>query len=221
MVNVALIVPVMTNFEGFTRLMASVDIRILPIVVPNYEENRGVSWAWNDGMNNAIASDVAIITNDDIVFEMGCLRRMVDILAYTPGMDLVSAVNTRDFPEPGSGSVHEVDYSCFAVKPESFIRKFGYFDENFFPAYFEDNDMYRRIELAGGMQRKLLEARMYHKGSQTQLGGSKRVVSHEAFEANRAYYRNKWGGIPGEETFDAPFNGLTGMTYKDWVRLDS
>lgn len=216
MERVALIVPVLVNFEGLTRLMASVDREVVPIVIPNYENNIGVSGGWNQGLERAYKANChkAIVSNDDIVFEPGSIQTLLDSLG--PGIDLMSMVNTRDYPERGSGSVHDVDYSCFAVRPYDFLDKFGRFDEHFKPAYFEDNDMYYRIEVAGGMQRKNLNARMFHSGSVTQNWGGKPFVDSIQFEKNRAYYNTKWGGWPGNEKYTAPFNGITGKTYKDW-----
>ncbi len=217
MVSVALIVPVMTNFEGFTRLMASVDTNIRPYVIPNYEENIGVSKAWNKGIIQAALDgfEYAVVANDDIVLEKGCIQAMLPHLKK--GWDVVTAVNTRDFPEPEDCKTNEPDYAFFAVRPGVFLDKFGPFDEKFTPAYFEDNDMYRRVNLLGGTQTKLSSARMFHEGSVTQFHGGSRVVSHEMFEKNRAYYAAKWGGVPGEETFVIPFNGLTGKkSPKEW-----
>jgi GT2 family glycosyltransferase len=217
--RIALVVPVLKNFEGFTRLMASVNTDVLPIVIPNYDDNIGVSASWNEGLRRAKEApvDYVLVVNDDIVLEPMCINTLYIAMRYHPEIDLLTAVNTRDFPEQGSGDPNEPDYSCFMVRPD-FTDKFGEFDENFTPAYFEDNDMYYRVELGGGTQRKSLAARMYHSGSVTQNWGGKPFVTSQMFEANRAYYVAKWGGRPGEETYREPFNGLTGLTYKEWRR---
>jgi hypothetical protein len=39
---IALVVPVLKRFDLFTRLMASVDTEVYPVIVPNYEDNIGV-----------------------------------------------------------------------------------------------------------------------------------------------------------------------------------
>jgi hypothetical protein len=207
--RVVLASPVMSNFKGFTELMRSVDIPVLPYVFNNWTINHGVSHAWNCALKDNRDADVVIVCNDDIIFEPGCLQALVDgVKDYN---DLVTAVNTRDFPLPENCNPNEPDYACFAVSPEDFLDTFGYFDENFTPAYFEDNDMAYRIKLAGGTQVKLATARMYHIGSQTQFKGGPpesedRVVSHEQFRKNQAYYRLKWGGLPGHEQYKNPFN---------------
>jgi GT2 family glycosyltransferase len=84
----------------------------------------------------------------------------------------------------------------------------GPFDEGFFPAYFEDNDYHRRIQLAGLRAVVHPPAMFYHFGSQTQNESVARpVVTSEMFERNRDRYVRKWGGLPGAERLAAPFGG--------------
>jgi GT2 family glycosyltransferase len=217
--RVMLAVPVMYNFKGFTELMHSVDISVRPFVIPNWEENIGVSKAWNNALDESHRSDaeVLIISNDDVVFEPGCLEKLVAAITVDD-WDLATAVNTRDFPRYEDCAMDEPDYACFAVDPIIFRSKYGYFDENFTPAYFEDNDMAYRISRSGGKQIKLPLARMYHKGSQTQFWNGERVVSHEMFRRNEGYYMAKWGGMPGKETYEVPFNDRT-KQLNDWKVL--
>jgi GT2 family glycosyltransferase len=205
--RVALAVPVLHNFEGFTELMHSVDIDVRPFVIPNWRDNRGVSWAWNDGMRRAAIEkyDAVFILNDDVVFHPGTMKKM--LLGLAEGHDLVTGFNTRDENYDHFDRVEYIespDYACFVVNPISFISKFGWFDENFFPAYFEDNDMNYRIKLAGGTDRKRTDAPFFHKGSVTQNWGGSQIVTSPMFEKNREYYMWKWGGVPGHETLTTP-----------------
>jgi hypothetical protein len=68
----------------------------------------------------------------------------------------------------------------------------------------------------GGKYRQILHANMFHAGSVTQNYNGEQVVTAPMFERNKAYYHAKWGGMPGEERYDRPFNGITGKTAKDW-----
>lgn len=215
MVDVVLAAPVLSNFKGFTELIASVDISVRPYVHPNWIENEGVSKGWNAAIDFGQTADVVVICNDDIVFEPGCLSRLVDAVMGHQ-YDLVTAINTRDFSvhESAVGHEDEPDFSCFAIDPVIFLSKFGYFDEKFSPAYFEDNDMAYRIKQANGNYVKLLDARMHHAGSVTQNMGGNQVVTSPMFEQNRAYYISKWGGQPGEEKWSTPFNQHGSI--KDW-----
>lgn len=220
MVRIGLCVPVLTNFEGFARLMQSVDMPVRPYVIPNWENNLGVSGGWNSGIRQAIGNymDYLFVINDDIVMQSNSMRHM---LWGMYNHDLITAFNTRDenYDYPGLNDparhIDSPDYSCFVIRPLEFTSRFGYFDENFAPAYFEDNDMAYRIKLAGGSDVKCTAAPMFHAGSVTQNWNGNLVVTHEMFRKNRAYYEQKWGGAPGEEKFSTPFNDPD-LTIKDW-----
>ena len=203
---IGLIVPVLHNFEGFTRLMESVDLPVMPYVIDNYEINRGVAAAWNEGLRSAMNCEYAFIVNDDVTMYRDSMSKMIGDMQLH-NADLVSAIGGDGL----TGGFHEIvdngspDFSCFVVKPKQFVEKFGFFDEKFYPAYFEDNDMRYRIKLAGGKQGVSLGARMKHGVSVTQNWNGERVVSHEQFDKNKAYYVSKWGGEPGKETVTEPF----------------
>jgi len=88
----------------------------------------------------------------------------------------------------------------------SVAEKIGYIDVNFFPAYFSDNDYNRRAMLAGVKGCTLPHAAYFHFWSRTIHQGS--GGSNATFYSNNAqYYREKWGGLPGDEAFTVPFNG--------------
>ena len=84
------------------------------------------------------------------------------------------------------------------------IENCGWFDENFYPAYFEDNDMFYRMHMAG--LRHLLDTKhgFYHKQSATCID----VVTKDDWDRCQQYYISKWGGPPGEETYIRPFNDI-------------
>lgn len=215
--TIGLVVPVYVNFQGFAELMASVNQSVIPIVIPNWRENAGVSKGWNRGIHRAMTKrcDICFVINDDVVLETLTMGQMIH--GILDGHDLVTGYNTRDERHDGLGDKYldTPDYSCFAIRPLPFIAKFGGFDENFSPAYFEDNDMAYRMKLSGGSGVKMLTAPFYHKGSVTQNWEGGLVVTHEMFRKNRAYYEQKWGGPPGEERFTNPFNDPN-KTLKDW-----
>lgn len=205
--KVGLVVPVYVNFPGFAELVRSVDIPVTPHIIDNWNDNRGVSKGWNIGIEESIKSgdEVTFIVNDDVVFSPGTMDKMIEGLSQ---FDLTTGINIRDEFDPTDSPdwIPHPDFSCFAIKPAEFVDKFGWFDEEFTPAYFEDNDMFRRIELAGGTAMRNIHAPFYHKGSVTQNWGGSQVVTSPMFDMNRMYYIEKWGGQPGEEIFTTPFN---------------
>jgi GT2 family glycosyltransferase len=207
MATIGLIVPIYKNFEGFAELMYSVDVPVLPIVINNWINNIGVSAGWNEGIKRSIDSgcDLALICNDDITLEPGTINKLADSI-YDHHSDLITPVNTRDGQVTDQAQYHQSpDFACFMIRPGQFVQKFGWFDTNFFPAYFEDNDMAYRIKLAGGSYCNRTDAGMFHKGSVTQNWGGQQVVTGQMFRANETYYISKWGGRPGQEKFTTPF----------------
>lgn len=187
-----LIVPVLNNFEGFTRLVASIDEPIEPIVIKNYIYEYSVAKSWNLGMRRAAAKgyDYAVIANDDTTLDKGKMSMLVDRL---------NSKTIFSFPRKNGSA-----FAFFAVNIP-LMQKLGGFDENFYPAYFEDNDAYYRSQLAGYSSEWVDSVEIFHKGSQTQFGVDGQIVSHDRFDQLRDLYVSKWGGIPGNETFTRPF----------------
>lgn len=202
----ALIVPVLNNFKGLSELVRSVDIPVLPVVIDNWNNNIGVGPGWNVGLDLCIAQqiDKAIIVNDDVVFRHGVASRMLHMLDQ--GYDLVSPQN-----ETGVCHPYGLNFWCFAIRPEQFVDRFGYFDENFAPAYYEDDDMAYRMKLAGGKMLNLPN-KIYHSVMGTEVSPE---VHSSLYRKNLAYYVEKWGGEPQHEEFKTPFNRID-RSIKDW-----
>jgi hypothetical protein len=98
------------------------------------------------------------------------------------------------------------NWSVFAIN-RACIQTVGFFDEEFFPAYFEDNDYHRRVKIAdetryiGNVEEMLPE---FRRNSETH----RRMPHLIRFNHCQAYYHAKWGGPPGAEQFAVPFNRL-------------
>lgn len=101
------------------------------------------------------------------------------------------------------------DCHNLSIFKRDIFDKLGYTDVNFYPAYYEDNDFVRRAILDGTIKEKskfLDNAKYFHFWSRTikqETGGS----THQFFRKNEAFYKLKWGGLWGSETYDTPFNG--------------
>ena len=103
------------------------------------------------------------------------------------------------YDKPYEKSFDECVFSCVITKREV-LDEIGVFDEKFFPAFFEDNDLkYRAIEAGYGIY-VTNEAGFYHFGSVTSVKHSQNM------EKNRAYYYSKhplaeYLSISGAEKF--------------------
>ena len=237
MSKIGIVVPVLTNFRGAVEAIESADSShdLITLFQPQWRMNRPLSEAWNHGIDSAISldCDYILVINDDILFAPHTIDNMVNVFESfgptDPNIVMVTGCNNRGtiddvyggpygtfnlpFEEvkPESFAEHP-DFSCFMIKPDFFL-KVGRFDENFVPAYFEDNDMHRRIILSGNKAICTYAAPYYHYGSVT--GSSPKVQNHETFRSCAEYYVEKWGGGPSQEKWTNPFNNPL-MSYKDW-----
>lgn len=210
MKKLALIVPVFNQFELFTGFVSTINYPVHPYIIPNWKNNIGVAAAWNSGMRNAIKDGYryALISNDDVLLEKKSVESCLNIINDT-GVAIVSpnfCVPSRDgqdmYFERDLGLIESIHWSCFIVDMYQLIENCGWFDENFYPAYFEDNDMFYRMHLSGLRHLLDTENGFYHKQSATCID----VVTQGDWEKCQQYYIEKWGGPPGEETFIRPFN---------------
>jgi len=200
--------------EYFNQLAA--DFKITAV---HYPANRGVSSAWNAGLRRALlnfGANYFFIPNNDVLLHPDCIDTLVDTFKV-PGVVLATATDLAgkvsqpqevlSYRLPKSANLkEEPDFSCFMLNRKA-LDLVGYFDVNFFPAYFEDNDYHYRVKLAGLRAVKNSRALYFHYGSRT-IKENKEVKekSNFGYVVNRDYYCRKWGGTPGQERFKKPFN---------------
>jgi len=150
--------------------------------------NLGVSGSWNLLCQTLFAkgyTHVALL-NDDIIW-----RKTADEIE-----EYIDA-NPNDF-YLGLGTW------CLFVIPLTTWEKVGKFDEQFFPAYFEDNDYCLRMR-NDGLKRDMspfFNPEVF-RNSQTI---AKDPTLNGNFDRNRQLFMDKWGGSPGNETYKTPYN---------------
>lgn len=158
--------------------------------------NLGVAGSWNFGIKYfRDFGDSLLVMNDDIVIGEDQLKKINTIL------DLGWLVTSSFL-----WSIFLISKPCW----EYFLNKDGYvFDENFFPAYFEDNDFAYRLILA----RTDNNNEILHRGSReldpiiqrNSMTIKKDSKLNGNFGKNERYFIKKWGGRPGHEKFKKPF----------------
>lgn len=93
--------------------------------------------------------------------------------------------------------------ACYKV--EAVLAVGGY--DTKFDSYFSDNDMWRRLRLAGYECHDTNIQGVSHEGSATINSDAKLQLIHQVmFPFARMYYMAKHGGEPDRETFRFPFN---------------
>lgn len=158
-----------------------------------FKNNAGVSASWNYGIkvNDSCTGEPWVVSNFDLIFSEGSIKKLLEPLQN--GYDLVTL---------------ERGY-CLWGANKSLFDKVGYFDENFFPAYIEDLDFDRRVQLHPDVKKVTLALpEIIHESSSTVRGHYNKPlgdVLHELRELNELYYIKKWGGKHGQEEYDLPF----------------
>jgi GT2 family glycosyltransferase len=157
-------------------------------VIYKPEKNLGVSGSWNMIMDYAdkVKATHVLMLNDDIY--LGKSEEEINTIIRLWNPEFLCT---------------ELNWCSFILSVDAY-KKIGKFDENFFPAYFEDNDYFRRMMLLNVpiIMNAMLNPIIY-RNSMTIL---KTPELNNCFEKNRQYYISKWGGQPTQETFSTPFN---------------
>lgn len=152
------------------------------IHTPPYNWGCAKSWNWFMQQND----DIIVICNDDVTFNENTLYSMVNAYFEKPDTFIAPCSGTNIF-------------SCFLL-PKSVYNLVGDFDEQFWPAYFEDNDYSYRARQAG-VEFCFTGAGYGHVGSATlaSYSSAERQAHTQQFAANQQRYIDKHGGMPGQE----------------------
>ena len=178
---------VYSQFDKADRLLASIDYPVEHLVIvdnsgaKNWEPKKpeqvknlwllrvpfglGLVGAWNLVIKSTPYAPFWVLVNDDAWFESGAL----EIIATEADPDALTFVDI--IPA----------WAC-VVFGEGAIAKAGVYDERFYPLYFDDNDLHRRMEKAG-VKIQRLEAKVHHENSSSLK--NKTVENNRTYEANR------------------------------------
>lgn len=169
------------------------------------EENVGVAAGWNQIIKLVLEdpeSKYCLMVSNDVLFEPDTVDILMDFIKEHPEYLLVSPLDTHRYEKRDSRiKENTVDFACFLISRKC-IEKVGFFDEEFKPAYYEDDDYTFRVRRSRVKFCTVAYAGIYHFGSVTLRKGSintKNIISISFIE-NREYFRRKWGFVPGPET---------------------
>ena len=160
------------------------------------QTHRGVAASWNLILQNNPGANV-VIANDALIVPWAAVERMAEMADKAAGEPLQIHAWS-----PG-------EYQLFLQTP-AVMERIGWFDEEFWPAQWEDDDYARRMKLA-----KIPRVQLYgappRDGAQTMRAASPRLRrALQAGEARgRRHYERKWGGYRGYERYTKPFDGAT------------
>jgi len=174
--------------------------------------NLGVAASWNLIIQTGLGwgyDEIYIGSNDTVV---------------DPG--LLSAVRDVDKSHPDDAMWHIWAWNFWCIHARA-VSRVGLFDENFYPAYREDQDYSYRCDILAKMKRYSIPAlampglpqvdidpalKAFHAGSMT-VKSDKVYARHNKNTHgnwNTTHYKLKWGGLPPNEQFVIPYDGKYG-----------
>lgn len=182
------------RFDLAERLLASIDYPVEHLVVvdnsgsqswnpvkPDFVSNLwvirvpfglGLVGAWNLIVKSTPYAPYWVLVNDDAWFEAGALQKIATEVD-TDALNFVDIV-----PQ----------WSC-VVFGEGMIDKVGLYDERFYPLYFDDNDLERRVR-HHGVPIKTIQAKVSHENSST-LNSGYQTANARSFGANARLFDEK------------------------------
>jgi GT2 family glycosyltransferase len=132
----------------------------------------GLVGAWNLIVKSTPYSPYWLLVNDDATFEPGALE------IVSNNVD-TQALNFLDVTPPWSA----------VVFGEGMVDKVGLYDERFYPLYFDDNDLERRVKHYG-IKKHIIPAKVHHVNSATLKSGYQ-VANNRTYGANEKLFNSK------------------------------
>lgn len=194
-------VPTLTRKDLLYDMLSSIDTKVSSLlIVDNGDQDLGEMWvpaidhlrvadlganlgvaaSWNLAIKAGFQNDWVMIVSDDVRFPPGAL-------------DEFAALSAADRVVLSSSWPH---WCAFTIGMQV-VQNVGLFDENFYPAYFEDTDYQRRMDEAGTVV--VYGPEVLHKNSSTLNTRGKHFTNANtaSFDANHTYITLKWSvGVP-------------------------
>jgi len=191
---------------------------------PKEDKKKRVNWGCSKSWNYVLKT--YLMENDDVNYSFIASNDV----AFNPGeIEKVVSWMKKDKEENlgnlGTINFAGVGYGFFFVN-KTLIENVGYFDENFYPAYYEDMDYNYRIKLINEndnnnvSMRDIPGVKMMHGNPNSKMDPNT-IIDYESctihseeemkhcnditFWINLRYYMLKWGGDRGKEIWKTPY----------------
>lgn len=189
----ALIIPVLNRFDLLENALASIDYPIDNILVIdnsnsyknnnvhvlNIPNNIGVAASWNLGIKCYATSPYWVFMGNDVEWLPGTLQK----IALLSGRERFLISN--------------YGFNAFSLGA-GIVQKVGLFDENYFPAYYEDEDFESRARIMG-LGKNILYPDIpvkIHGSCTTAKSGGYDNEKNKSDISNKLYYQNKFASDP-------------------------
>ena len=180
--------------------------------------NIGVSRGWNYFMIN-FPSPYWLISGDDCYFEPNTLKNIASFMSIPSSLENVfCGLKIKNRNESLIKNLNESLTSGFNtfVITNLLLQNVGLFDENIYPAYFEDDDLRKRIQLTKQQTTTIDNAyinsgdsKHFYSCTLNSVHPNYRKKMDECYILNEKYYIKKWNRLIFDTdgiSFDTPFN---------------
>lgn len=158
-------------------------------------DNIGLASAWNLAFD--LPFNKCIITNEDTMILPHGIEAVIDLMDKHQKHPFFTGEN--------------YNFKFWAMHPIQADELVGRFDDAFYPAYYEDVDYWRRMQLAGldfkTPETKILKNALSKSVVRNESSGKTFISQMQrCIDSNDYRYKQKWGGGPGNEVYMKPFN---------------
>lgn len=168
----------------------------------------GVSGAWNFGLSCIFGNEKAekvLVVNQDIILRPDTYRILDEQnLPFVSAVSRGSSELTTELAVWANAPIRpHPDFSCFLIRKDCYQRV-GPFDEQFYPAWFEDNDYHIRAARAG-IELVCIDLPFYHYAAATMKLATEYDKAHyygPAFLRSKQRFQDKWGVLPGTKEYE-------------------
>ena len=162
-------------------------------------KNLGVAGSWNLLCDLIYKNhEWALLLNDDVYLGYG-IDKVVEVINTIGYKMLDGTVTSR-----GQALIQShLNFSVILIGYK-FYDCVGRFDDEFYPAYYEDSDYLYRMKLIG--LRQVVDAKLNPKDARVSQTYEKAPeFVNDSMKYNRQKYIDKWGDIPLLEKFKTPY----------------
>jgi len=169
--------------------------------------NIGVSRGWNYFLKN-FQSEYWLISGDDCYFEPSALENIAEYMSSPHShKNVLCQLKIKNKNNITSAAFHTF------VVTKLLIKNIGIFDENIYPAYYEDSDLLHRIELTNQKIGNISNAYIKSGDNEYKESCTLNSVSPiyrekmmQCFRRNEIYYKIKWNIGKYKIHYKHPFN---------------
>lgn len=164
----------------------------------------GVTGGFNAGIMQTPDAAWWLLSSTDIAYGPGDLARIAELM------------DEDDYPTVVTGTRNDVRLlrGAYMAVNRACIETVGLYDEwAFWPLYYEDDDYVRRCELAD-VDWLEYDGSIGHDRSITIRSDERAAANNRrTFPDCARRYAEKWGGMPGQETFTTPYGLPVPLSY--------